>query len=112
MITHSPGYDVIVTPGEEKSVSVLESPYRPPLKHPVCPELNESSNLWTVRNGLAIDPLLLSDPDGDATRSQRTAADAGEAAAPSTAIDPSNVSPSTRRAARVRHLNNGIDAAG
>jgi hypothetical protein len=69
-------------------------------RHPVYPELSESTSFCTVRNGLVTVPLLLSDPDGEATRSQVVAADAGDEAAPSTAmIARRSVSAATRRAA-------------
>ena len=39
----------MVTPGVEKTVSLDELPYVPARRHPVCPERNELSSLWTVR---------------------------------------------------------------
>ena len=67
-----------------KSVCTPE-PYFPVRRQPVCPELNELSSFWTVRNGLPTVPLLLSEPDGEATRSHDTAADADDGAAPNAA---------------------------
>jgi hypothetical protein len=78
--------------------------YVPARKHPVWPAVRESSSFCTVRYGLVSVPLLLSEPDGAATRSQLTAADASDGAdANTTMIATTTVNTPAKRAARTEH---------